>query len=308
MSHFQCHISAIPIYSCMRQRTTKQFTLATSSAITICAAVYTVAGIFGYLTFGSNVEDDILSNYSATEPLVMVALIAMAAKTFTSYPILLFCGRFESLYPCLLLFSFVLREGLDSLLKDLVLSEESAERWEKVRWVMICHEHHGDWSIILSIILGSYWDHNVYYPICQVRRVVIATTWFLLTVILAIQIPNISMVIIVINMSRTHQRELHNYLGNQHARQSSRCLHIRLPWCLSPADYPWKVFCIIFGQLFPFCNDKQFYPCSSDPDMVTRSSRVRIAGAITFILAGTFLFGVVLTQVKRLNSLFLLWY
>ena len=133
MSHFQCHISAIPIYSCMRQRTTKQFTLASSSAIAICAAVYTVAGTCGYLTFGSNVEDDILSNYSATEPMVMVALIAMAAKTFTSYPILLFCGRFESLYPCLLLFSFVLREGLDSLLKDLVLSEESAERWEKVR-------------------------------------------------------------------------------------------------------------------------------------------------------------------------------
>ena len=144
----------------------------------------------------------------------------------------------------------------------------------------------------------SYWDHIV-YPICQVRRVVLATTWFLLTVIFAIQIPNISMVIIVINMSRTHQGELHNYSGDQHAWQSSRCLHLRLPWCLSSADYSRKVFCKIFGQLFPFCNHKQFYPCSSDPDVVTRSSRVRIAGAITFILAGTFLFGVVLTQVKK---------
>ena len=28
------------------------------------------------------------------------------------------------------------REGLDSLLKDLVLSEEGAERWEKVRRVV----------------------------------------------------------------------------------------------------------------------------------------------------------------------------
>ena len=94
----------------MRQRTTKHFTLASLSAIAICVAVYTVAGIFGYLTFGSNVEDDILSNYSATEPLVMVALIAMAAKTFTSYPILLFCGRFESLYPCLLLLRILLKQ------------------------------------------------------------------------------------------------------------------------------------------------------------------------------------------------------
>ena len=48
---------------------------------------------------------------------------------------------------------------MDSLLKDLVLSEESALRWEKT------------------------------------RRVVIATTWFLLTMILAIEIPDISAVI-----------------------------------------------------------------------------------------------------------------
>ena len=60
-----------------------------------------------------------------------------------------------------------------------------------------------------------------------------------------------------------------------------------------------RYFAKFLGNFFPFCYDKQFYPLSSDPDMVTRSSRVRIAGAITFILAGTFLFGVVLTQVKN---------
>lgn len=60
-----------------------------------------------------------------------------------------------------------------------------------------------------------------------------------------------------------------------------------------------RYFAKFLGNFFPFCYDKQFYPLSSDPDMVTRSSRVRIAGAITFILAGTFLFGVVLTQVKK---------
>ena len=53
----------------------------------------------------------------------------------------------------------MLREGMDSLLKDLVLSEESAVRWEKA------------------------------------RRAVIATTWFFLTMILAIEIPDISAVI-----------------------------------------------------------------------------------------------------------------
>ena len=48
---------------------------------------------------------------------------------------------------------------MDSLLKDLVLSEESALKWE------------------------------------EVRRAVIATTWFVLTMILTIEIPDISAVI-----------------------------------------------------------------------------------------------------------------
>ena len=87
-------MSVIPIYSCMKHRTIKHFTIATTSAIAICVAVYTGAATFGYLTFGSKVDDDIISNYSATKPSVMVALIAMAAKTYTTYPILLFCGRF----------------------------------------------------------------------------------------------------------------------------------------------------------------------------------------------------------------------
>ena len=92
--NLQCHVSVIPIYSCMKHRTIKHFTIATTSAIAICVAVYTGAATFGYLTFGSKVDDDIISNYSATKPTVMIALIAMAAKTYTTYPILLFCGRF----------------------------------------------------------------------------------------------------------------------------------------------------------------------------------------------------------------------
>ena len=143
----------------MKHRTIKHFTIATTTAIAICVAVYTGAATFGYLTFGSKVDDDIISNYSATKPSVMVALIAMAAKTYTTYPILLFCGRSESFRYLMFKYFSLFREGLDSLLKDLVLSEEGALRWEKT------------------------------------RRVVIATTWFILTMILAIEIPDISAVI-----------------------------------------------------------------------------------------------------------------
>merc|ERR1711913_73740 len=90
---YQCHVSVIPIYSCMKNRNTRQFAWAAGSAIALCVFTYTGAATFGYLTFGSYVKADILTNYNAKEPAVMVALVMMALKTFTTYPILLFCGR-----------------------------------------------------------------------------------------------------------------------------------------------------------------------------------------------------------------------
>lgn len=120
----------------------KHFSIAASGAISICALVYTGAATFGYLTFGSHVHEDILTNYSASKPTVMIALVAMAAKTYTTYPILLFCGR----------------EGINSLVKDLFIREDT-ETKEKV------------------------------------RRVGIASLWFGLSLVLAIEMPDIGAVI-----------------------------------------------------------------------------------------------------------------
>ena len=139
---YQCHVSVIPIYSCMRHRNIKHFTIASSVAIFACCLTYTGAATFGYLTFGANVADDILLNYSAKQPAVMIALIAMAAKTYTTYPILLFCGR----------------EAISTIIKDTMIREDS-ERKEKI------------------------------------RRVIIATVWFVATLIFAIEIPDIGIVI-----------------------------------------------------------------------------------------------------------------
>ena len=139
---YQCHVSVIPIYSCMKHRNIKHFTIASSAAILACCLTYTGAATFGYLTFGSNVADDILLNYSAKQPAVMIALIAMAAKTYTTYPILLFCGR----------------EAISTIIKDTMIREDS-ERKEKI------------------------------------RRVIIATVWFVATLIFAIEVPDIGIVI-----------------------------------------------------------------------------------------------------------------
>jgi len=139
---YQCHVSVIPIYSCMKHRNMKHFSVASSSAIAICVFTYTGAATFGYLTFGSLISEDIISNYNANKPSVMLALVAMSLKTYTTYPILLFCGR----------------EGLSTIIKDLFISNDTPGK-EKF------------------------------------RRCLIATVWFVATVLLAIEIPNIGAVI-----------------------------------------------------------------------------------------------------------------
>ena len=103
---------------------------------------YTGAATFGYLTFGSLVSEDILSNYNANKPSVMLALVALSLKTYTTYPILLFCGR----------------EGLATIIKDIFVTNDTPSK-EKF------------------------------------RRCVIASVWFVATILLAIEIPSIGVVI-----------------------------------------------------------------------------------------------------------------
>ncbi|KAL1447807.1 hypothetical protein MTO96_028318 [Rhipicephalus appendiculatus] len=90
---YQCHVSSVPIYSCLEDRRLSTFAKAVLSATLFTALLYTVAGVFGYLTFGQGVASDILELYDARQPLVLVGILAMALKIITTYPILTFCGR-----------------------------------------------------------------------------------------------------------------------------------------------------------------------------------------------------------------------
>ena len=89
---FQCHVSVVPVYSCLQKRTLKEFSKTLTVALTICIGSYSLPAIFGYLTFGSDVQSDILTSYDP-DPEVLVAVVMIAAKIYTTYPILLFVGR-----------------------------------------------------------------------------------------------------------------------------------------------------------------------------------------------------------------------
>lgn len=89
---YQCHVSVIPIYSCMEPRNLKQFSKTISVAMLICVITYSGTAAFGYFTFGDQITSDILLSYDP-DASVVIAVVLITIKTYTTYPILLFCGR-----------------------------------------------------------------------------------------------------------------------------------------------------------------------------------------------------------------------
>ncbi|XP_014671427.1 PREDICTED: putative sodium-coupled neutral amino acid transporter 7 isoform X2 [Priapulus caudatus] len=90
---YQCHISVVPVYSCLRKRTLTEFSKSVCVAMVACVLCYTLTAVYGYLTFGGNVNADILLSYAPSDTAALIAMIAVAAKMYVTYPILCFCGR-----------------------------------------------------------------------------------------------------------------------------------------------------------------------------------------------------------------------
>ncbi|XP_076244781.1 sodium-coupled neutral amino acid transporter 7 [Calliopsis andreniformis] len=91
---YQTHMTAIPMYACMKDRNLGKFSMCAIVSMIICFATYTVVGISGYATFGAgNVPSDILQGYTDKSIILTLAIIFIAIKNFTTYPIILYCGR-----------------------------------------------------------------------------------------------------------------------------------------------------------------------------------------------------------------------
>ncbi|XP_018354081.1 PREDICTED: putative sodium-coupled neutral amino acid transporter 7 [Trachymyrmex septentrionalis] len=91
---YQSHMTVIPTYACMKDRNLYKFTLCAVVSMLICYGTYSIVGYFGYATFGSGkVPSDILQGYTDKSAVVTMAIIAIAIKNFTTYPIVLYCGR-----------------------------------------------------------------------------------------------------------------------------------------------------------------------------------------------------------------------
>lgn len=62
-------------------------------SLQIPAPSFPPAGVYGFLTFGTEVSADILMSYPGNDTAIIVARVLFAVSIVTIYPIVLFLGR-----------------------------------------------------------------------------------------------------------------------------------------------------------------------------------------------------------------------
>ena len=208
----------------MKHRKLKHFAGVSLVAIFVCALSYSGAASLGYLTFGSNVNADILLSFDGKRPEVIIGIIAMALKTIFTYPILLFCGR----------------EAMKATICDVKALFQRSESNDQSEQVPVSLPNEQQVPVSLSNELSI--------------RVVIVLLWFVLSLLCAILVPNIGEVI--------------SLLG------SLAAIFI----FVKPGA------CLISISL------------KSDPSHFRLRNRVMLILGGVFVMIGTFIFGVVITQ------------
>ncbi|XP_040185031.1 putative sodium-coupled neutral amino acid transporter 8 [Rana temporaria] len=90
---FQCHEACITIYSSMKNKCLSNWIAVSVVSMLICLLIYSLTGIYGYLTFGDAIAADILMSYPGDDVVVIIARVLFAVSIITIYPIILLLGR-----------------------------------------------------------------------------------------------------------------------------------------------------------------------------------------------------------------------
>ncbi|NWR64107.1 AVT2 protein, partial [Bucorvus abyssinicus] len=90
---FQCHEACVAIYSSMRNQSFAHWVAVSVLAMLICLLIYSLTGLYGYLTFGKAVASDVLMSYPGNDPVVIVARLLFGVSIVTIYPIVVLLGR-----------------------------------------------------------------------------------------------------------------------------------------------------------------------------------------------------------------------
>ncbi|KAJ7421122.1 putative sodium-coupled neutral amino acid transporter 8 [Pitangus sulphuratus] len=90
---FQCHEACVAIYSSMSNQSFSHWVTVSVLSMLICLLIYSLTGLYGYLTFGEAVASDVLMSYPGNDPLVIVARLLFGVSIVTIYPIVVLLGR-----------------------------------------------------------------------------------------------------------------------------------------------------------------------------------------------------------------------
>uniref|UniRef100_A0A8C0GQY1 Solute carrier family 38 member 8 n=1 Tax=Chelonoidis abingdonii TaxID=106734 RepID=A0A8C0GQY1_CHEAB len=144
---FQCHEACIAIYSSMHNKKLSLWIVVSVLSMLFCLLIYSLTGLYGYLTFGADVAADILMSYPGNDLIIIIARLLFGISIITIYPIVLLLGR--------------------SVLQDVCLNDK-------------CR----------SVVLLE--------PYERCTRIVLTVTWIIVTLIIALFVPDISEVISII--------------------------------------------------------------------------------------------------------------
>ncbi|XP_044515346.1 putative sodium-coupled neutral amino acid transporter 8 [Gracilinanus agilis] len=88
-----CHEASVSIYCSMYNQNLSHWTLVSVASMLACCLIYSLTGLFGFLTFGDNVSADVLMSYPGNDITVIVARFLFGVSIVTVYPITLLLGR-----------------------------------------------------------------------------------------------------------------------------------------------------------------------------------------------------------------------
>uniref|UniRef100_A0A5F8HB68 Solute carrier family 38 member 8 n=1 Tax=Monodelphis domestica TaxID=13616 RepID=A0A5F8HB68_MONDO len=90
---FQCHEASVSIYCSMYNQNLSHWTIVSVASMLACCLIYSLTGLYGFLTFGDNVSADVLMSYPGSDITVIVARFLFGVSIVTVYPITLLLGR-----------------------------------------------------------------------------------------------------------------------------------------------------------------------------------------------------------------------
>ncbi|KAG7278825.1 hypothetical protein CRUP_010388, partial [Coryphaenoides rupestris] len=90
---FQCHEACIAIYSSMENKKLSHWVVIAVVSMFFCLLIYTLTGVYGFLTFGRVVASDILMSYPGDDVVMIIARLLFGISIITIYPIILLLGR-----------------------------------------------------------------------------------------------------------------------------------------------------------------------------------------------------------------------